>query len=61
MTKPEIIDKVAAWAVIHASEDYNYGTRQAYFSKALSCAFISQAQYNQAREWYGRIWDYRGD
>jgi len=59
--KPETIDKVAAWALIHASEDYHYGTRQSYFNKALSCALISQKQYDEAREWYGRLWDYRGD
>jgi len=59
--KPEIIDKVAAWALIHASEDYHYGSRQSYFSKALVSNFITASDYKEAREWYGRLWDYRGD
>ena len=57
----EMVSRVKQWAREHASEDYFYGTPQSYFAVAVSCAFISQADYDDARDYFGNLWNYRGD
>jgi len=57
----EMVSRVKQWAREHASEDYFYGTPQSYFSVAVSCALINQADYDAARDYFGNLWNYRGD
>jgi hypothetical protein len=57
----ETINKVDNWAKDNATDDFWYGSRQSYWSVALTKGFITREQYDQAEDYYGSLWTYRGD
>jgi hypothetical protein len=56
-----IIDRVDEWAKDNAKDDYWYGSRQSYWAAALSNKVITIGDYENAKDYYGRLWTYRGD
>lgn len=57
----EMVRSVQQWARTNASNDYMYGTPQSYFASALSVNLINKEQYEQAKNHFGNLWNYRGD
>ena len=39
----------------------NYGSRASLFGKGLENGVITREEYNQAKEYYGKLWNYVGD
>jgi hypothetical protein len=53
--------RVYEWSRVNNLDDFNYGSRQSYFTKAFNNGVITRDELNLSREIFGDLWDYRGD
>jgi len=56
-----IITRVSTWARTNVPDDYNNSSRMVYFNKAFVAGIITKDELEDARIYYGRLWDYTGD
>jgi hypothetical protein len=57
----EIIMRVENWARVHVPEEFAYNSRMTYYNSAFSNKIITKNELEDARIFYGRLWDYVGD
>jgi hypothetical protein len=53
--------EVAKWARENCPDDLNYGAPYSWWRNALEAGQVTQHDYDLARDWYGELWNYRGD
>lgn len=56
-----IIDRVNTWARSNLHEHYMSSSRMIYFRQAFKAGIITENELEDARLYYGRLWDYTGD
>ena len=56
-----IITRVNTWARSNVPNDYNNSSRMVYFRQAFAAGIITKDELEDARLYYGRLWDYTGD
>lgn len=56
-----IIDRVHTWADSNLHEHYLDSSRMVYFRQAFAAGIITKDELEDARLYYGRLWDYTGD
>jgi len=56
-----IISRVNLWARNTVPNEYNHSSRMVYFRQALTAGIITKDEFEDARLYYGNLWDYVGD
>jgi hypothetical protein len=41
--------------------EYNYGSKCSLYQIGINAGIVTEEEYNAARDFYGRLWDYTGD
>jgi hypothetical protein len=56
-----VINRVNTWARTNLPEHYMNSSRMVYFRQAFTAGIITKDELEDARLYYGRLWDYTGD
>jgi hypothetical protein len=55
------INKVNEWARVNVPTEWSYNSRMTYWRSARNAGLITSEQFEQARIYYGSLWQYVGD
>lgn len=60
-TPEEVYERVNAWTRKNHLQEWSYHARYNWYRLALESKVITQAEYENAQRWHGRMWTYVGD
>jgi len=56
-----IVTRVETWARTNVPNEYMYNSRMTYFNSAFCAGIITKDELEDAKIYYGNLWDYVGD